>query len=101
MKVTKSGWSTREAPPQTAEVAADLDFPLTDLHMSVLTQGPAVMIGRPPPPAAPKSGRYATGRATPKWLVRTLPAELWSGRPRRYAARKLRTSVKVFGTEDP
>src|SRR5256885_13880447 len=46
----------REAPPQTAEVAADLDFPLTGLHLSALTQGPAVMIGRPPPPAAPKSG---------------------------------------------
>jgi hypothetical protein len=48
--------SPREAPPQTAEVAADLDFPLTGLHLSTLTQGPAVMIGRPPPPAAPKSG---------------------------------------------
>ena len=59
------------------------------------------MIGRPPPPAAPRSGHHATGRATPKWLVRTLPAELWSGRPRRYAALKLRTSVKVSGTEDP
>src|SRR5690348_2578483 len=48
--------SSSEAPPQTAEVAADLDFPLTGLHLSTLTQGPAVMIGRPPPPAAPKSG---------------------------------------------
>ena len=47
--------SAREALPQTAEVAADLDFPLTGLHLSTLTQGPAVMIGRPPP-AAPKSG---------------------------------------------
>jgi hypothetical protein len=46
----------REASPRTAEVAADLDFPLTGLHLSALTQGPAVMIGRPPPPAAPKSG---------------------------------------------
>ena len=46
----------REAPPQTAEVAAHLDFPLTGLHLSALAQGPAVMIGRPPPPAAPKSG---------------------------------------------
>jgi fatty acid desaturase len=45
--------------------------------------------------------RHATGCATPKWLVRTLPAELSRGRPRRYAALKLRTSVKVSGTEDP
>ena len=50
------GQRSREAPPQTAEVAPDLDFPLTGLHLSMLTLGPAVMIGRPPPPAAPKSG---------------------------------------------
>ena len=31
----------------------------TDRSWSRLTQGPAVTIGRPPPPAAPKSGRRA------------------------------------------
>jgi transposase len=36
--------------------AAELGFSLTDLILAKLTQGPAVMIGRPPPPAAPKSG---------------------------------------------
>ena len=44
---------------------------------------------------------HATGFAPPKCLVRTLPAESWSGRPQPYAALKLRTSVKVCGTEEP
>ena len=47
---------TRQAPPDTAEARADLAFPCTDVHLGALTQGPAVMIGRRPPPAAPKPG---------------------------------------------
>ena len=54
-----------------------------------LTQGPVVKIGRPPPPAAPKSGRgYAAGRATQSgWSGLCL--QMWSGRLRRYAAGEL------------
>ena len=59
------------------------------------------MIGRPPPPAVPKSGRHATGCATPKWLVRTLPAEFVERASSTLRRPKLRTSVKVSGTEDP
>lgn len=33
-----------------------MGFSLTDSILAKLTQGPAVMIGRPQPPAAPKSG---------------------------------------------
>jgi hypothetical protein len=52
-------------------------------------------------PLRQSPARHATGCATPKWLVRTLPAELWSGRTRRYAAPKLRTSVKVVAPKVP
>jgi hypothetical protein len=45
-----------EAAPRTAERVAELVFSLTDLILAKLTQGPAVMIDRPPPPAVPKSG---------------------------------------------
>src|SRR6266699_1097856 len=51
-----TGMPSREAPPQTAEVTADLLFPWPDPISGALTQGLAVMIGRPPPPAAPNSG---------------------------------------------
>lgn len=35
------------------------------------------------------------GQGTGIGAVRTLPAELWSGRPRRYAVPKISSSVKV------
>jgi hypothetical protein len=42
----------RLGPPRWA---AELGFQVIDLILAMLPQGPAVMIGRPPPPAAPKS----------------------------------------------
>jgi hypothetical protein len=45
---------------------AELVFSLTDGILAKLTQGPAVMIGRPPPPAAPKSGHRSDRPCHPK-----------------------------------
>jgi hypothetical protein len=42
----------RLGPPSTV---AELVFSVTNAILGKLTQGPAVMIDRPPPPAAPKS----------------------------------------------
>jgi hypothetical protein len=59
------------------------------------------MIDRPPPPAAPKSDQRVTGRATPKWPVRTLPA-MWSGHyDGTRSPEKLSSNVKLLGTEEP
>jgi hypothetical protein len=44
-----------EAPPRTPSSMAELGFSEIGLILAMLTQGPAVMIDRPPPPAAPKS----------------------------------------------
>jgi hypothetical protein len=66
--------------PTLPSVSAVTCFLLLALISRRLPQGPAVMIGRPPPPAAPKSGRYgSTGRATPKWLVRTICLQCGAG----------------------
>jgi hypothetical protein len=53
----------RLGPPRWA---AELDFWLTDLILAKLTQGPAVMIDRPPPPAAPKSDHRSDRPCHPK-----------------------------------
>jgi hypothetical protein len=45
---------------------AELGFSATDLILAKLTQGPAVMIDRPPPPAAPKSGHRSNRPCHPK-----------------------------------
>src|SRR6266566_4419969 len=91
-----------EAPPLTAEASADLAFLLARRESG---QANAGTCGHDRPTAATRCAEvrshHRTGHATPKWLVRTLPAELWSGRSRRYAPAKLRTSVKVCGTEEP
>ena len=47
---------SRQAPPDTAEVPLTWSFARPMQILSKLPPGPAVMIGRPPPPAAPKSG---------------------------------------------
>ena len=57
---------TSEATPRTAEWAAELGFSVIDLILTRLTQGPAVMIGRPPAPAAPKSGHRSDRPCHPK-----------------------------------
>ena len=57
------------------------------------------MIGRPPPPATPKSGRHCDRPCHPKWLVRFICLQVWSGHARRYAVRKLCSSVELLGTE--
>ena len=69
-----------EAPPLTAEVVAELGLSLTD-SMGTLTQGPAVMIGRPSPPAAPKADHRSDRPCHPKWLVRPTVCRNWSGQP--------------------
>jgi hypothetical protein len=59
--------SSRQAPPDTAEVAADLVFSLNRSAIWACSRGePAVMIGRPPPPAAPKSGPAMRPAVPPK-----------------------------------
>src|ERR1035437_8321817 len=56
-----------QAPPDTAEVAADLVFSLNRSAIWACCRGePAVMIGRPPPPAAPKSGPRCDRLSHPK-----------------------------------
>src|ERR1019366_10423001 len=90
------GQVSSQAPPDIAEVAADLVFSLNRSAIWACCRGePAVMIGRRLAPAAPKSGPRCDRLCHPKWLVRTLPAELRSGHPRRYAAPKISSSVKV------
>jgi len=68
---------SREAPPRTAEVAGDLVFPLAPSHSEQVNAG---ICGHDRPTAAARCTearvRHRTGRATPKWLVRTLPAGL-------------------------
>ena len=46
---------TREAAPRTAEAGY---VAMIDSILAALTRGPAVMIDRPPPPAAPKSDHH-------------------------------------------
>jgi len=53
----------RLGPPRWA---AELGFSVIDLILTRLTQGPAVMIGRPPAPAAPKSGHRSNRPCHPK-----------------------------------
>jgi hypothetical protein len=79
---------------------AELIFSGINVILAKLTQGPAVMIGRPPPSAAPKSDHpLMTGRATPKWLVNNESAGVERAHPR-YAAGELDTNVKKLETED-
>jgi hypothetical protein len=47
--------SASEASPRTAKQGVELGFWVIGLILAKLNQGPAVMIDRPPPPAAPKS----------------------------------------------
>jgi hypothetical protein len=59
------------------------------------------MIGRPPPPAAPKSGMPCDRLCHSKVAGQDTACRVVEGHSGRYAAPKLRTSVKVSGTEDP
>jgi len=53
---------------------------MIDLILTELTQGPAGMIDRPPPPAAPKSGHRSDRSCRPKRAGRTpLSAEIGAG----------------------
>ena len=92
----------REAAPRTAEVTADLVFSLGRPESGHAT---ARTCGHDRPTAATRYAEVRStikpGRATPKWLVRSLPAGLWSGRSRRYAPAKLRTSVKALAPKVP
>jgi hypothetical protein len=72
----------------------------TDRTSRKLTQGPAVKIGRPPPPAAPRSGRRKRPVVPPQSGWSGLRLQIWSGRLRRYAARKLDSSVQKLATKD-
>ena len=65
-----------------------------------LTQGPAVKIGRPPPPAAPRSGQRKRPVVPPQSGWSGLRLHMWSGHLRRYAARELDSSVKKLATKD-
>jgi hypothetical protein len=76
-------------------------FPLSYMILSTLTLGPAVTLADRRHPLRRSPVRKRTGRATPKWLVRALPAELWSGHSRHYAAPKLRTTVKDVAPKVP
>jgi len=51
--------------------AAELGLSVIDLILTKLPQGPAVMIGRPPPPAAPKSGHRSDRPCHPKVAAQT------------------------------
>lgn len=70
-------------------------------RMEAAGPGPAVMIGRPPPPAAPKSGPPWDRPCHPKVAGQDTACKLWSGYSRRYAPTKLGTSVEVSVTEEP
>ena len=65
-----------------------------------LAQGPAVMIDRPPPPAAPKSGHHADRPCHPKVAGQTSVCMCWSGQSRQKTPEKLCPSVKVLATKD-
>jgi hypothetical protein len=52
-----------------------------DLILHKLTQGPAVMIGRPPPPAAPMSDRRSDRPCHSDMAGQTTSLQMWSGQP--------------------
>ena len=54
-------------------------FPLAFTILSALTQGPAVTLADRRPRCAEVPVRLRTGRGTPKWLVRALPADCGAG----------------------
>src|SRR5512140_3577932 len=91
----------REAPPQTAELPADLVFSARPYDFERAHAGTSGHVGGPPPPAAPKF-RFASEPAVPL-------RSGWSGHCLQIVERvlttlrlrKLRTSVKVSGTEEP
>jgi hypothetical protein len=58
--------ASSEAPPRTAERVVELGISLIDLILPRLTQGLAVMINRPPPPATPKSDHRSDRPCHPK-----------------------------------
>ena len=51
--------------------------------LAKLSQGPAVMIDRPPPPAAPKSGHRSDRPCHPKVAGQTRVCRSWSGQTQR------------------
>jgi hypothetical protein len=94
--------STRQRSPAARTSRARVStWPSGTRDWRRLTQGLAVKIGRPLPPAAPRSGR-CVGPVVPRqngWSGFCL--QMWSGCLRRYAARKLDSSVQKLGTKDP
>jgi hypothetical protein len=74
---------------------AEVGFSVTDVILAKLTHRPAVMIDRPPPPAAPKSeSRLMIGRATRSGWSDNESADVERAHPR-YAARELDSNVEV------
>src|SRR5580693_3453364 len=66
------------SPPQTVELPADLVFPARLYDFERAHAGTSGHVGGPPPPAEVPV-RLRTGRATPRWLVRALPADCGAG----------------------
>ena len=60
----------------------ELGFWVSDLTLAKLPQGPAVMIDRPPPPAAPKSDHQRDRPCHSKWLVRQGVCRYGAGKPK-------------------
>ena len=74
---------------------------MIDLVLAKLTQGLAVMIGRPPPPAAPKSDHRDDRPCHSEVAGQTPSLQNVERAYQRYAAEKLDSNVQKLATKDP